>query len=195
MVKNILINKTSCCFCMSLKVGAIVASAIWLLIALYGAVANFMYYSSSKNGDLNFYSSARWFSLFSAVLCTFLTGDVIFGFFVIFCANTAKMLKIYSCMAYFIAGGFFLLEVISLIVLFANKNSFISICVDTSVNKNNKTLDDANKICNSIYSYTMFMGIASAIIIIANSVFFLQVIRAYAKSQQDIEDSVIETKA
>ncbi|CAG8509022.1 4280_t:CDS:2 [Acaulospora colombiana] len=99
-------------------------------------------------------------------------------------------------MAYVIAGAFFFLEVISLVVFLKYKNDFLSGCASTVISQtSSKTLDQANNECNSIYGVSLIFEIIAFVFLIGNASFFPLVIKACAERQQSFEDSVPVTKA
>ncbi|RGB41030.1 hypothetical protein C1646_810926 [Rhizophagus diaphanus] len=158
------INK--CCCCIPLKSGVVIITLLWLIYGAYATVANAIYISVYR----------RYIAV--TILYGIVTLGATFGLYVLTFANTYKMLRKYSIIAFFIAAVEIMNNLATIIIIALYKQTF-------SLKKCAYNNYDYYGGCNIL--------IVIAVISILLSAYFSIVVLAYTKRRKSKEDAAAAT--
>ncbi|RIA87852.1 hypothetical protein C1645_776369 [Glomus cerebriforme] len=175
---------STCCCCVPLKAGAVIVTLFWLVFGIYVTVRNSLAIAS--------FEFTFKFNEIQSILVIVLDGLIsmgaAFGLFVLTCANTSKMLSIYSMIANGIVGINIVNYTIAIIIAVVYKSAILNACIADSTTING----DIKAECNDGYNYIVSTIILNAIITTILSVYFSIVISSYAQKRKGKERAVAD---
>ncbi|CAB4399927.1 unnamed protein product [Rhizophagus irregularis] len=156
-----------CCCCIPLKSGVVIITLLWLIYGAYATVENAIYISVYRR---------RYIAV--TILYGFVTLGATFGLYVLTFANTSKMLREYSIIAFFIAAVEIMKNLATIIIISLYKQTF-----------------SLKKCANNNYDYYGGCNIliVIAVISILLSAYFPIVVLAYTKRRKSKENAAAAT--
>ncbi|RHZ84459.1 hypothetical protein Glove_81g76 [Diversispora epigaea] len=175
-----------CCLCINIRTGVIIISFIWFFSGLYTAISNIVYFTTETESYYSFLSYVKAYNIPVSIIGFSISFCALFGLYVIHWNETARLLKIYSIIAYVIVATLTILEIVNIAIYFSYKDDFESKCYEIIVkNYPYKSQSDATTECQEAYSFSVTFGTISAILYIFASIYFAMIIQSYSEHRRN----------
>ncbi|CAG8476715.1 11002_t:CDS:2 [Diversispora eburnea] len=126
------------------------------------------------------FSYVKAYNIPVSIIGFLMSFSALFGLYVMYRNETARLLKIYSIIAYIIVATLTILEIVNIAIYFGYKDEFESKCYEIIVEDYPYKSQDATSECQEAYSYSVIIGTISAIAYVLASIYFAMVIQSYA---------------
>ncbi|RIA94103.1 hypothetical protein C1645_818575 [Glomus cerebriforme] len=193
------IKITKYCFYMPLKTSVIIVSSLWLIQGII-IIIKTIEFSLDLNLSDQEIAFKQTYTLPIFIIYGIMIIGSLFGLLVVNCANTSKMLFLYSKVAYVILGSNILgINILTIAEIVLHGSIILKECGNLSHICNyeyyhTRTISmrclDLSYVCNQKYYDITYYIISYAITFILLSVYSVMVISAYAHKKKDKEDVV-----
>ncbi|CAG8508085.1 10914_t:CDS:2 [Dentiscutata erythropus] len=179
---NLVTKTTKCCCCIPLRGGVIIITLLSLIGTVLNIVSDIL---SIVNGGNN---NNKTTSIISLIFGTLFFPIFVFGLFVLCCAKTARLLRIYSILYNIFTAIEIIGIIISIILFFVFKNSYVNDCININQSNGSSSNDPVGD-CNHEFRVVGIVLVIIYIIVIILLIHFALVIAAYAANRRAKEDN------